>query len=72
MHVLKNAGSMRSSNNLPKARMTVCVVLLTSIVTFVVDSLRYTPYSTMYFAMTPLGSLGGFQLTLTDMYVISS
>ena len=63
---------MWKSNNLPKARMTVCVGLLASIVTLVVDSSWYTPCSTMYSTMIPLRSFGGFQVMLTDLSVFSS
>ena len=62
---------MRKSNNLPKSRMTVCVGPLAFIVTFVVDSSWYTPCSTRY-AITPLGSFGGFQVMLTEVSVFSS
>ena len=60
------------SNNLPKARMTVCVGLLAGIVTLMVDPFWYTPCWMKLATMTPLGAFGGFQVMLTDFSVFSS
>ena len=52
--------------------MTEYVGLLASIVTLVFDSYWYTPCSTMYNAMTPLGSFGGLQVMLTEVSAFPS
>ena len=62
--------NMHSNNYLPNSWMTVCIGLQASISTLVNDSfLLYTPYSTKYATMTPLGSFGGFQVMLTEVSV---
>ena len=52
--------------------MTVYFGPPASIVTFVVVSFWYTPCSTKYALMSPLGSFGGFQVMFTEVSVSPS